>query len=146
MDCTPRGVFNEGRWTQLLEEAQPLQPPVPRAEVATPEALAARAAQRARHLVHLGELSAARQALTSSALAPGTPETLQELRDPDRRPAEPYEALSHEVLDFQPDQVHLLPELMLSNERELPQDPRASRLRSLVCSLTMRGLLISSSA
>ena len=55
----------------------------------------------ARHPVHLGELSAARQALTSSALAPGTPETLQELRDPDRRPAEPYEALSHEVLDFQ---------------------------------------------
>ena len=62
-------AFNEGRWTQLLEEAQPLQLPVPRAEVATPEALAARAAQRARHLVHLGELSAARQALTSSALA-----------------------------------------------------------------------------
>ena len=84
-------------------------------EVATPEALAARAAQRARHLVHLGELSAARQALTPSALAPGTPEILQELRDPDRRPAEPYEALSHEVLDFQPDQVHLLPELVLSN-------------------------------
>ena len=55
---------------------------------------------------HLGELSAARQSLTSSALAPGTPETLQALCDPDRRPAEPYEALSHEVLDFQPDQVH----------------------------------------
>ena len=36
-------------------------------------------------------------------------------RHPDRRPAEPYEALSHEVLDFQPDQVHLLPELVLSN-------------------------------
>ena len=40
---------------------------------------------RARDLVHLGELSAARQALLSGLLAPGTDATLAELRDPHRR-------------------------------------------------------------
>ena len=103
----------------------------------------ARAAQRARHLVHLGELSAARQAQTSSALAPGTPETLQEFRDCDRRPAEPYEALSHEVLDFEPDQGHLLPELVLLNLQcaRKGADSGTSGLTAEValCSLTMKG-------
>ena len=55
-----------------------------------------RSSQRARHLVHLGELSAARQALVGSPLAPGSVETLQELRNPARRP----KPLSREVLVF----------------------------------------------
>ena len=48
----------------------------------------------ARRLVHLGELSSARQALAAATLA--------ELRDPSRRPAAPYESLPPEVLRFQP--------------------------------------------
>ena len=47
---------------------------------AGPEGLQA-SARRARHLVHLGELSAARRALSASPLAPGNEATLQELRD-----------------------------------------------------------------
>ena len=45
--------------------------------------------ERATRLAHLGELSAARQALTSEPLAPPTEATLQQLTDPSRRPAEP---------------------------------------------------------
>ena len=41
---------------------------------------------RAETLIHLGELSSARQALEGSELAPGTMETLDVLRDPRRRP------------------------------------------------------------
>ena len=53
-------------------------------------------------LVHLGEVSAARQALCASDLAPGTHETLETLRDPARRPSNQVEPLSRRVLDFIP--------------------------------------------
>ena len=43
-------------------------------------------AARATRLVQLGELSAAARVLTTEPLAPGTAETLAELRDPERRP------------------------------------------------------------
>ena len=62
-----------------------------------------RRAERARYLVHLGELSAARQALTAGPLAPGTQQTLDELRDPVRRPQEEYAPLAPEVMAFEPD-------------------------------------------
>ena len=45
---------------------------------------------------------AARQALAAAPLAPGSEETLAELRDPSRRPAAPYDSLPPEVLGFQP--------------------------------------------
>ena len=71
-----------------------------------------------RQLVHLGELSAARQALTAGPLAPGTAETLQELRDPTRRPNEPYAPLHPSLSEFQPDQpIHLPDDLILMNLR-----------------------------
>ena len=50
-------------------------------------------ARRATSLVHLGELSAAARALTAEPLAPGTPDTLSELRDPEKRPPTPYAPL-----------------------------------------------------
>ena len=82
-------AFNEGRWLELLREARQVQPPSHDPSLDTPEARADRSSQRARHLVHLGELSAARQALVASPLAPGTVETLQELRDRADPPARP---------------------------------------------------------
>ena len=108
-------AFNEGRWLELLREARQVQPPSHDPSLDTFEARADRSRQRARHLVHLGELSAARQALVASPLAPGTVETLQELRA--RRPNQPYGPLSPEVLDFQPPPAQLLPELVLSGLR-----------------------------
>ena len=45
-----------------------------------------RRADRAAALTHMGELSAAAQALTASPLAPATSATLAALRDPERRP------------------------------------------------------------
>ena len=58
--------------------------------------------ERATRLAHLGELSAARQALTSEPLAPPTEATLQQLTDPSRRPAEPYRPLPQDILDAAP--------------------------------------------
>jgi hypothetical protein len=46
---------------------------------------------------HTAVRSAARQALTASALAPGTDQTLQQLRDPVRRPTNQYPAPAETV-------------------------------------------------
>ena len=72
-----------------------------------------RRAERARYLVHLGELSAARQALTAGPLAPGTQQTLDELRDPVRRPQEEYGPLAPEVMAFEPDRPADIPITMI---------------------------------
>ena len=58
--------------------------------------------ERTTRLAHVGELSAARQALTSEPLAPPTEATLQQLTDPSRRPAEPYRPLPQDILDAAP--------------------------------------------
>ena len=71
-----------------------MDPPMP-----TDAARAARAAA----LVHLGELSAAGRALVCEPLAPGDEATLAELRDPARRPSEPYGPVAREVLEFPPE-------------------------------------------
>ena len=57
-----------------------------------------RRAAKACGLVQKGELSKARQALTSSALAPGNNETLEALTNEERRPPEPNLVLPQEVL------------------------------------------------
>ena len=93
-------LFQQGGWTQLLQEAQQSSAPLA-AHAPPPNEDAARAA-RATALVHLGELSAAGRALTSEPLAPGTPDTLAELRDPERRPPVPYAALDAHVIQFRP--------------------------------------------
>ena len=55
--------------------------------------------RRGESLVHVGELSSARQALEGAALAPGTRATLDKLQDARRRPPE---ALPPEIMGFQP--------------------------------------------
>ena len=50
----------------------------------------------------MGELSAAARALTAEPLAPGNEETLQELRDPARRPQVPRVPVPEAVLQHQP--------------------------------------------
>ena len=55
-------------------------------------------------IVHLGELSAAGRALTAEPLAPASDATLAELRDPMRRPPEPYSPLPSEVTNYQPEE------------------------------------------
>ena len=75
-------AFFRGDWPALLDDAlevvAPRQPP--------PQPNHDTRADRAIHLAHLGELSAARQALLAEPLAPGGDSTLQQLRDPARRP------------------------------------------------------------
>ena len=60
-------------------------------------------AARAEMLVHMGELSAARQALEGAAVAPGTQATLNALKDPSRRPAHPHDPLPDELTSFVPE-------------------------------------------
>ena len=60
----------------------------------------ARRVERADQLVHLGELSSARQVLESVELAPGTAETLRLLR---ARPATPRDPLPEDILGHLPD-------------------------------------------
>ena len=74
-------------------------------------------ARRARQLTHQGELSAARQALTTGPLAPPTQATLQELRDPNRRPQEPYHDFPDAIREFQPASPPNLPATQLLTNR-----------------------------
>ena len=77
------------RWPCLLAAAEAAmrssEPAATRTDRTDAEARAARATE----FVHLGELSAAARALVSEPLAPGSPDTLRELRDPANRPQEP---------------------------------------------------------
>ena len=109
--------FQHGQWIHLLSTAhhQARAATTTSSPASTPE----RQASRARQLVHLGELSAARQALTAGPLAPGTANTLQELQDPARRPNAPYAPLHPSLSEFQPDQpVDLPDDLILTNLRK----------------------------
>ena len=99
-------AFQAGEWQQLLATTGPTEgdPAGPPAATHHPAPSSERRAERARHLVHQGELSAARQALTASPLAPGTAATLAQLRDPTRRPTEPYTPLQANIDQFVPEQ------------------------------------------
>ena len=104
-------AFQAGEWQQLLATTGPTEgdPAGPPAATHHPAPSSERRAERARHLVHQGELSAARQALTASPLAPGTAATLAQLRDPTRRPTEPYTPLQANIDQFVPAQPLQLP-------------------------------------
>ena len=107
--------FFRGDWLALLQEAEASSTPRPH-PVDEPDVDAR--TSRAVHLAHLGELSAARQALLASPLAPGNDATLAELRDPARRPTEPYAPLESSVLNWSPPSpVALAPHLLLANLR-----------------------------
>ncbi|CAK0884260.1 unnamed protein product, partial [Prorocentrum cordatum] len=125
--------FEAGDWAQLLTEAQPGPPRRPperdaNGQSRAPEARRGRApdedeelrsrCERARELIRLGEVSAARQALTASAVAPGTQATLDELRDPARRLQQPREQLSERAARAPPQCLASLePDRLLTNVR-----------------------------
>ncbi|CAK0841879.1 unnamed protein product [Prorocentrum cordatum] len=125
--------FEAGDWAQLLTEAQPGPPRRPperdaNGQSRAPEARRGRApdeneelrsrCERARELIRLGEVSAARQALTASAVAPGTQATLDELRDPARRLQQPREQLSERAARAPPQGLASLePDRLLTNVR-----------------------------
>ena len=91
--------FQQGEWLHLLREATGMRPEQGRG---LPAAGDQAKAAKATRLVQLGELSAAARALTAEPLAPGTAETLAELRDPERRPPDIQVPLSPELLSHQP--------------------------------------------
>ena len=103
-------LFRAGRWNELLREASAAAAAPPSRQRGDPGTDEARA-HRAAALVHLGELSAAARALTAEPLAPGTSDTLAELRDPARRPPEPYAPLAEATLRHAPDHPCPLPQL-----------------------------------
>ena len=95
-------AFARGEWVTLLHAAaRTAEAPHLAAARSAAQDVEARA-HRAAALVHLGELSAAGRALTAEPLAPATDATLAELRDPVRRPPEPYGPLPSEVASYQP--------------------------------------------
>ena len=61
-----------------------------------------RRVSRAQALVHLGELSSARQALEGAAVTPGSQETLSALSDPSKRPPLLRDPLPEEVANHFP--------------------------------------------
>ena len=90
-------TFAAGQWQQLLASVR--SPETGRCrDASNPEASAERAAAQVRR----GELSRARQTLTSSPLAPGTDATLEILQDQTRRPAALRTPLPANLEDYQP--------------------------------------------
>ena len=70
---------------------------------------------RAELLCHMEELSSALQALEGAALAPGNSATLDQLKDPVRRPPRPREPLPDEVISHIPGRPFDLDEQLLSS-------------------------------
>ena len=55
-------------------------------------------------------------------MAPGTPDTLAVLKNPERRPEEPLEPLPQDLLDFEPEEkVSLNKKLFLETLRKTPR-------------------------
>ena len=99
--------FHDGRWIQLLNESavssekSHIQSARRRRRAQDDDDEAKRAA-RALSLVQVGDLSAARQALEGTSMAPRTSAKLRALSDPERRPPVPREGLSREVQQAEP--------------------------------------------
>eukprot|EP00434_Breviolum_minutum_P016234 symbB.v1.2.014306.t1/scaffold1034.1/size142864/19 len=90
-------TFAAGHWPQLLAGVRNPEPGRRRTPC-DPDASAERAAAQVRR----GELSRARQTLTSSPLAPGTDATLAILQDPTRRPTALQTPLPANLPEYQP--------------------------------------------
>ena len=95
--------FQAGRWSQLLHAARAVAPARAPAGQLSEGARSERARARACAQVQRGELSRARQTLTSAPLAPGNAETLRALSDPARRPPQPRDPIPAEVASFVPE-------------------------------------------
>lgn len=97
--------FLRGEWAELMAETQvpARQQQRPRGkEEEEPAAAMERKLEAACNKVRQGEVSRARQLLTSSGLAPGNAATLTELRDPARRPRELSSPISAEAFSHEP--------------------------------------------
>ena len=81
----------------------------------------AQRADRALHLVQLGELSSARQALEGAEVAPGDRSTLAALQDPVRRPAIPRDPLLEDLLTHVPARIFEL------DKRKFSKNLRSAR-------------------
>ena len=97
-------AFQRGDWLQLLQAARRACRPAQDAPPTDPAAIAERKRHQACFKVKQGELSRARQVLTTCDLAPGTEATWAALTDPVRRPREPRTTIAQDVLHHQPDQ------------------------------------------
>jgi len=97
--------FEQGRWTELLEEAAAAAQGQVRDRQHrqdSTEQLRAQKLERANALVKSGALSKARQCLSSGSLAPGDAATLAELTNPTRRPPAPTTPMPQEARTYQP--------------------------------------------
>ena len=95
-------AFQRGDWLQLLQAARRACRPAQDAPPTDPAAIAERKRHQACFKVKQGELSRARQVLTTCDLAPGTEATWAALTDPVRRPPEPRTTIGEDVLHHQP--------------------------------------------
>ena len=82
-----------------------------------------RRVDRADALVHMGELSSARQAFEGATLAPGMEATLNALRDPAKRPPEPRGPLPRELVNHEPRALFNLDEAQFgAQSQDLPSE------------------------
>ena len=78
--------FWDGEWDVLLHQARArFAPPQQQGAQADPAAAEARRLALAEQKIQLGEVSHGRQVLEAAAVAPGTADTLNQLRDPRQR-------------------------------------------------------------
>ena len=122
-----------------LREASTASPPA-RASVSEPGA--EQRADSAVHLARLGELSAARRALLSEPLVLGDHATLQQLRDPNRRPCQPHAPAEPALLSWLAEAPVALPApalltICVAPAEVLPPAPLDLQPTSRVCSSTM---------
>ena len=96
-------MFDAEEWEMLLNGAR--QTRIVTQFVCNTEASKIAQAEK---LVREGELSHAARVLKGGGMAPLTPDTLKELRDPKLRPAEAFESLSIEHLYTEPQSALLL--------------------------------------
>ena len=116
-------AFERGEWLGLLADARTRAPADARPQAAQTTAQAEeRKLEKALEKVRLGEPSRARRELMAAALAPGNEATLNQLRDPARRPAALTVPFDPENLAFQPARpVELNRELVIAALRSAPR-------------------------
>ena len=97
-------AFETGCWRELLEAAPSPEQRLQRSAGTDAERMRERACAQVRR----GQLSRARQTLTSAPLAPGNAATLRLLSDPDKRPPRPRQPMPDDIASFRAaDRVHL---------------------------------------
>ena len=95
--------LREGRWTELIDAARESGRGKRRfADNQSPEAEKKAMMEQAVAMVRNGGLSNARQRLTAAKLAPGNSATLDELKDPARRPQQLTEPLDQATVGYTP--------------------------------------------